>query len=296
MNNNMPRTDLALETREMLRGGGAEEIPGVEYRKDAISEINYHLLEITTDEGANRMGKPRGTYCTVEIEPVMRRDADSFPKATEAAAELLRRFLPADKPEFCGLVVGLGNRDITPDAVGPLAVEATLVTRHLKRFMPEDFAAFRDVSVITPGVLGTSGIESADYIKCICDCLKPDIVLVVDALAASSMDRLCRTLQITNTGITPGSGVGNSRNAVNSETLGVPVIAIGVPTVVDIRSIVPEYQIQGSPENPIDSNDMIVTPRSIDSQVACIGRLLGYSLNLALHKGLTIADIDMLLD
>lgn len=295
MNQNNPRTDLALETREILRAGDAAEIPGVEYKEDAILETYYHLLEIVSNEGAMRMNKPMGKYCTIEISPVMRRDEDSFPKAAEAAAELLRRFIPLDNPNFCALVVGLGNRDITPDAVGPLTVESTLVTRHLKQFMPDDFSAFRDVSVITPGVLGTSGIESANYIKCICDFLQPDIVLVVDALAASSMDRLCHTLQITDTGITPGSGVGNSRNAVNAETLGVPVVAIGVPTVVDIRTIMPEYQIQSTPGNPADSNDMIVTPRSIDSQVSCIGRLIGYALNLALHNGLTLSDIDMLL-
>lgn len=292
---NMPRTDLAMESREQLSAEGAESIPGVECKEGRIADTKYQILEVKSNEGAESLGKPKGTYCTIEIEPVLRKDAESFPKAVSAAAEILKRFLPIHKGEFCALVAGLGNRQITPDAVGPLTVEATLVTRHLKRYMPEDFAAFREVSVITPGVLGTTGLESADYVKCICDCMKPDVVIAVDALAAISMERLCRTLQITDTGITPGSGVGNSRSAINAETLGVPVIAVGVPTVVDIRSIMPDYEIQGDPEDPYTSNDMIVTPRGIDSQVACIGRLVGYALNLALHKGITIEDIDMLL-
>lgn len=292
---NMPRTDLAMETRDLLQKSSGAEVPGVAYKSETVQNTEFHILEITTDEAAKEMGKPKGTYCTIEIAPVMRRDADSFPQTVQAAAEVLRRFLPMEKEQFTALVAGLGNRAITPDAVGPFTVESTLVTRHLKQFMPEDFAAFREVSVIAPGVLGTTGIESANYIKYISDCVQPDVVLVVDALAASSMDRLCRTLQITDTGITPGSGVGNSRSALNSEFLGVPVIALGVPTVVDIRTIAPDFQGKDSPENPVDSTDMIVTPRSIDSQVSCIGRLVGYALNTALHNGITIADIDMML-
>lgn len=295
MSGYLPRTDLALESREIVQERKAGEINGVEYKEDNISGIKYQILEVTTDEGAKELGKPKGKYCTVEIEPVMRRDADSFPKASEAAAEIIKQFLSLGDKDFRALVVGLGNRLITPDAVGPLAMETMLVTRHLKRLMPGDFAAFQDVAVVTPGVLGTSGIESADYIKCICDSMKPDFVIVVDALAARSMDRLCRTLQITDTGITPGSGVGNSRSEINSETLGVPVLAIGVPTVVDIRSLLADYGAPGLSAHAAESNEMIVTPREIDSQVACISRLVGYSINLALHKGLTIADIDMLL-
>ena len=145
-------------------------------------------------------------------------------------------------------------------------------------------------------MLGTSGIESADYIKWVCDNLKPDKVIVVDALAARSLNRLCRTVQITDTGITPGSGVGNSRSAINKDTLGVPVIAIGVPTVVDIRSLLADMGDANSSEEAAKSNDMIVTPRNIDSEVACASRIVAYAINLALHEGLTVEDIDMLVN
>ncbi|MDR0951342.1 MAG: GPR endopeptidase [Oscillospiraceae bacterium] len=289
----MPRTDLAAEVRDILREASANEISGVEFSEEKYNGINYHILELLTDEASEKMGKPKGVYCSVEIEPVMRRDSDIFPSAVQAAASLIRRFMPENSPSTV-LVAGLGNRSITPDAVGPLATDATLVTRHLKQFMPRDFAAFRDVAVITPGVLGTTGIESAVYIKSICDAMHPDWVIVIDALAAGGMDRLCRTLQITNTGITPGSGVGNSRNAINTETLGVPVVAVGVPTVVDLRSLLPD-SVEALPTLENGGGEMIVTPRGIDSQVACIGRVIGYAVNLALHDGITISDIDLLL-
>jgi len=291
----MPRTDLALERRDFLMGASENELPGVKFKSDSISEIKYQIMEITDTTSAEQLGKPIGRYCTVEIEPVMRRESESFYKAARAASALLGKFLPEDKTEFRALVAGLGNRQITPDAIGPLAAEATLVTRHLKRFMPEDFRFFREVAVVTPGVLGTTGIESASFIQSLARCLQPDIVVLVDALAASSIDHLCRTLQITDTGITPGSGVGNSRDAINSDTLGVPVIAIGVPTVVDISALLPDVHLNAVEQEADKARDMIVTPRNIDSQVACIGRLLGYSINLSLHKGLTVEDIDMLL-
>ncbi len=148
------------------------------------------------------------------------------------------------------------------------------------------------VAVITPGVMGTSGIESADYIKWVCDNLKPGRVVVIDALAARSLDRLCRTVQVTDTGVTPGSGVGNSRSAVNSKTLGVPVVAIGVPTVVDIRSLLAD--LGGNNSVTPTSKEMIVTPRNIDSEVVCAARVVAYAVNCALHDGLTLEDIDML--
>ncbi len=295
MEKKMPRTDLVMEARELVREGLGGEIPGVDYKEDEIDGVGYHIMEIMNDEGANALGKPKGRYCTIQIEPVLRRETEEFPKAVTAVTELIKGFLPKDREEFCVLVAGLGNRQITPDSVGPLAVEATLVTRHLKRFMPEDFQAFRDVSVVTPGVLGTSGIESADYIKCICDLLNPDCVIAVDALAARNIDRLCRTVQLTDTGIIPGSGVGNGRSLINSETMGVPVVAIGVPTVVDMRTLFSDFGMEKAPEELANNEEMIVTPRSIDSQVSCIGRLVGYSINLALHRGMTIEDVDMML-
>lgn len=291
----MPRTDLAVEAREILREQNPDEISGAEFYEGDISGIKYQILTISEQDAADRLGKPVGKYCTVEIDPVMRREQDAFELCADALSRLLRSFFPQRAQTSSAMLAGLGNRAITPDAIGPLVLESSLVTRHLKQSMPEDFDAFRDVSAVSPGVLGTSGIESSDYVKSVSEKTCPSFIIAIDALAARSLDRLCRTVQITDTGITPGSGVGNSRAALNCETIGVPVIAVGVPTVVDMRTIVADLQPLKSIEQIGDANQMIVTPRNIDSDVACISRLIGYSLNLALHEGLTISDIDMLL-
>lgn len=282
------RTDLAVEARE-LSLGGAKEIEGVSYEKHEQEGNIIHFMEVMSDDGAKSIGKPKGKYCTIEIDSLTERHSDGFEAAVNALSAELIKIMPADWKNGCVLVVGLGNRDITPDAIGPLAAESTLVTRHLKEHMPEDFAAFSPVAVICPGVLGTSGIESASYIKSLCDNVSPSIVLVVDALAARSLDRLCRTVQITDTGISPGSGVGNNRCAITAETLGVPVVAVGVPTVVDIGTILADLNAVDATQLP---KDMIVTPRNIDTEAVSAGRLVGYSINLALHNGLTIEDVD----
>ncbi|MDR1132422.1 MAG: GPR endopeptidase [Oscillospiraceae bacterium] len=287
------RTDLAAEARELAAAGKAEELEGVSFEEIAAEEFKYQKLSIANEAGAAAIGKPVGTYYTAFLSSVLRRESGSFIAAVSALAGLLREL--AGEPGGLSLVVGLGNRNITPDAIGPVSAAAVLVTRHLKRHVPEDFAFLSPVAVVTPGVLGTSGIESADYIKWICLRLRPDRVIVVDALAARNPDRLCRTVQMTDTGITPGSGVGNSRSAINKEMLGIPVIAIGVPTVIDIRSLLLDMGEGTLSKKAIDANAMIVTPRNIDSEVSCAGRVVAYAINLALHNGLTVEDIDMLI-
>lgn len=288
------RTDLAMEARELAMGKDPNEIEGVSYQELAEGEMRYQKLEVTSKEGAEAIGKPVGIYYTAEISSVLRRESESFGETVEALAKLFSEVLGDVGGDSTILVVGLGNRDITPDIIGPMTVDSVLVTRHLKQHAPEDFKFLNPVAAICPGVLGTSGIESADYIKWVCGNLKPDRVVVIDALAAKNLDRLCRTVQITNTGITPGSGVGNSRNAINAETLGVPVIAVGVPTVVDIRSLLVEMGDKKLSQKAVSGNDMIVTPRNIDSEVVCASRVVAYALNLAFHKGLTIEDVDMM--
>lgn len=284
------RTDLAVEAREMSLGN-AKEIEGVNYNKSEVNGNIIHFLDVLNDEGAKQIGKPKGKYCTIEIKSLAERQSDGFGDAVDALSNELKKIMPSELKNGCALVVGLGNRDITPDAIGPLTAENTLVTKHLKEHMPEDFAGFFPVAVICPGVLGTSGIESASYIKSICDSISPSIVIVVDALAARSLDRLCRTVQITDTGITPGSGVGNNRCEITSESLGIPVVAVGVPTVVDIGTILADLSAANANNLP---KNMIVTPRNIDTEVVSAGRLVGYAMNIALHDGLTIEDIDLL--
>ena len=197
------------------------------------------------------------------------------------------------------LVVGLVTRDITPDAVGPDTVDCVMVTRHLTERMPEEFAAFRPVSAVCSGVLGTTGIESGDLVRAVTEQVRPAAVIVIDALASREPQRLCRTVQIADTGIVPGSGVGNARQAINRETLGVPVIAVGVPTVVDAATLTVDLAARaGADLNAADFGDagsLIVTPRDIDKNVRDIAKLIGYGLNLALHDGLTVEDVDMFL-
>ena len=197
------------------------------------------------------------------------------------------------------LVVGLGNREITPDAIGPEAVDHVLVTRHLKQLLPDDFIQFQMVSAVCSGVLGTTGIESSDLVRALVEKIQPTLVFAIDALAARELGRLCRTVQIANTGIIPGSGVGNARQALNQETLGIPVIAIGVPTVVDALTMTADLALKSGIELDVhslgSSGEMIVTPRDIDKRVKDIGKLIGYALNLFFHSGLSLEDIDMLL-
>ena len=287
------RTDLALEARELWKEGreAAEEIPGVTFEEQQRDGIHLSRLEIRSQEGAEELGKPQGIYVTLEIESMLRREEDAFESAVSLLAEQLRTCL-ALKEEATVLVAGLGNRAVTPDAIGPEAADQVIVTRHLKAQLPQAFTGFRNVSVLRTGVMGTTGIESAEVIGAVCEKLKPDCIIALDALASRETRRLCRTVQLTDTGIVPGSGVGNSRAALNRETLGVPVVAIGVPTVVDAGSLAAE--LTGTvPDSQIPESTMIVTPREIDQRIQEIARLIGYGINMALHTDLTIRDIDL---
>ena len=288
------RTDLAAEARELALGDQLSEIDGVQFEEADEQGVKYQKLTVLNKAGEEALGKPIGTYYTAMIASVLRRESETFNETALAISKLIKSALGKPDESGCTLVVGLGNRDITPDVIGPMCAESILVTRHLKAHAPEDFKFLSPVAVICPGVLGTSGIESADYIKWVCDSLKPARVIVIDALAARGLERLCKTVQITDTGITPGSGVGNSRSAINAQTLGVPVTAIGVPTVVDIRSLLIDMGDGTISEETANANEMIVTPRNIDSEVVCATRVLAYAINLALHQGLSVEDIDML--
>lgn len=288
------RTDLAAESRTLAMSKVSGEVEGVDFEEGAIKSTSYQKLVVTSDVGAQAIGKPVGTYYTVEIESVLRRESETFSETASALSEIIKNVMGPKSDNSCTLIVGLGNRDITPDIIGPMCADSILVTRHLKEHAPKDFEFFTPVAAICPGVLGTTGIESADYVKWVCDSLKPEHVIVIDALAARNLERLCRTVQITDTGITPGSGVGNTRSALNKEILGVPVTAIGVPTVVDIRSLLLDMGDGKLSNEAVSANEMIVTPRNIDSEVVCASRVVAYAINLALHSGLKIEDIDMM--
>ena len=295
------RTDLAAEARELWResAGKTDTLPGVDARESREQGVAVTAVEILDQRGEDALCKPKGKYVTIELDTVLRREEDAFSRAAEVMAGHIRTLLDL-RGEESVLVVGLGNEAITPDAIGPEAVDSVLVTRHLKNQMPESFASFRTVTAVRAGVLGTTGMESAELVSALTARLRPDRVIALDALAARRLDRLCRTVQISDTGIVPGSGVGNHRSALNRETLGVPVVAIGVPTVVEAATLVSELASRAGAEN-LDprrfgtEGDMIVTPRDIDRSVHDAAKLIGYAVNLALHEGLTVEDIDMFL-
>ena len=294
---NNARTDLALEAREVWQENAEEttELPGVSAKEFVSNGFSVTRVKILNEEGEQALGKKRGSYITVELTGISRRELDTFPRAIETVANELSRLLP--KSRGCVLIVGLGNDGITPDAVGKNTVENVIVTRHLVDTLPELFGKLRPVSAVIPGVLGMTGVESGEIIRGVTDKVKPDFIIVIDALASLRLSRLCKTVQITDTGIVPGSGVGNARAAITKESMGVPVIAIGVPTVVDISTIIQSFADDSGLEIPPEtlseySEKLLVTPKDIDVHVSDIGRILGYAINSVLQTGMTIEEMD----
>ena len=286
------RTDLACESRDVWTGTRGADPEGVSARSESRDGLAVETVEIRSEKASEALCKPKGRYVTISLDALVRREEDAFRRACGVLAREIRTQL-AMEPDESALVVGLGNPDITPDAVGPLAVACVLVTRHLKTRLPEEFAAFRPVSVFRTGVLGTTGIESAALVRGVVSLVRPDRVIAVDALSARDAARLCRAVQVTNAGIVPGSGVGNARSALTKDVLGVPVVAVGVPTVVDARTLCAD--LSGAESVLPEDTELFVTPRDIDSRVRDSARLVGYEIDLALHDALTVEDIDMFL-
>lgn len=290
------RTDLAVEAIENHKTAAA--LPHVRQSDRTLEGFAVHEVRILSVDAAREIGKPQGRYLTLELDALIRREEDAFPRACKALSTLLRELLPHpnDGPV---LIAGLGNRMITPDAIGPQTADHVIATRHLVAQSPAIFADWRPVSALAPGVLGQTGVETGEVICGVLDRVRPAAVIAVDALAAGRLSRLLRTVQLADTGITPGAGVGNARAALNKETLGVPVIAVGVPTVVDGATLAHEISSQlGQPAcEALDdlSQPVMITTRDIDREVADISRMIGYAVNMALHPHLSVADIDLYL-
>ena len=290
------RTDLAVEAIENHKTAAA--LPHVRQSDRTLEGFAVHEVRILSEDAAREIGKPQGRYLTLELDALIRREEDAFPRACKALSTLLRELLPHpnDGPV---LIAGLGNRMITPDAIGPQTADHVIATRHLVAQSPAIFADWRPVSALAPGVLGQTGVETGEVICGVLDRVRPAAVIAVDALAAGRLSRLLRTVQLADTGITPGAGVGNARAALNEETLGVPVIAVGVPTVVDGATLA--HEISSQLEQPaceaLDdlSQPVMITTRDIDREVADISRMIGYAVNMALHPHLSVADIDLYL-
>ena len=275
------RTDLALESKERLQGG-MEAVRGVvfEEQKDEERNVTITRVKIESENGAKAIGKPIGTYVTLETSELILPDEGSHRAVSEVLAMQLRLLVKEDVKSV--LVVGLGNREVTPDALGPEVVGNLYITRHILReygayAFPDKKVA--SISGIVPGVMAQTGMETLEIIKGILNETKPQLVIAVDALAARSVKRLGRTIQLADTGINPGSGVGNHRKGLNQETLGVPVIAIGVPTVVDAATIV--YDVcQDVDKIPSGIAGMFVTPKNIDETVKNLSYTISEALNM----------------
>ena len=291
------RTDLALEAKELWEESARETgaLRGVEAWSETREGFPIETVHILDQRGERALGTPAGRYVTLTMDGLLRREEDAFPRAARAVGRELGQLLDRSAPGGLALVVGLGNRAITPDAVGPKVHEHTLVTRHLVEGLPEHFGSFRPVASLSAGVLGTTGMESGELVQAVCRDLKPACVIAVDALASRSLERLCRTVQLSDTGIAPGSGVGNHRQALDRETLGVPVLAVGVPTVVEASTLAADLLGQEDLPPLGEGRELLVTPKDIDSQVDDLAKVIGYGISLALQPGLDVADLDLLL-
>ncbi|MBR0509956.1 MAG: GPR endopeptidase [Clostridia bacterium] len=276
------RTDLAIERQAKIPG----PVPGIETGERRYENCTVTRIRVTAPEGAKALGKPMGTYFTVRT--------DRFPDARvlcddrlTAVKDALRSLLPKSGGV---LVTGLGNPAITPDALGPKCAAMIFATRHIdeKTRRQLQMPALREVTAVAPGVTGQTGLEAQELIESVCRRVKPAAVVAVDALAAGSVTRLANTVQLSDAGIEPGAGVGNARRALNRETLGVPVIAVGVPTVVDALSVAADVTGTASGADPgSEYAGMMVTPRDIDTLIDNASRLLALAVNCALQDRLS---------
>lgn len=299
------RTDLALEARESVTEADSE-LHGVrveEYYREK-EDIRVTKVMIDTRNAARVMGKPVGIYVTMEAPALVEPDEDYHREISDCLAEELLSLIPNSEREQSILVVGLGNREVTADALGPQVVDNLFITRHVVREYGKaayNCSRMNLVSSIEPGVMAKTGMETAEIVKGVIGETSPDVLVVVDALAARSTKRLNRTIQITNTGIQPGSGVGNHRNALTMESLGIPVVAIGVPTVVDAATIVGDalekllkddaefdrVKYMGQYRNAFaELNNMYMTGKDIDAVVKRVSFTVSEGINMALEKGM----------
>ncbi|MDQ2085942.1 GPR endopeptidase [Herbivorax sp. ANBcel31] len=319
------RTDLVLEAHELIKEKELNEKkdpPGVDVDNSGTEDIKITRVKVTSPVGEEAIGKPMGNYVTLEVPKLKENDQTLYEDTCKALAKEFDRILNLNSNSTI-LVVGLGNWNVTPDALGPKTLSELMVTRHLLEYIPKEVdEGVRPVCAVAPGVLGITGIETGEIIRGIVDRVKPDVVIAIDALASRRMERVNTTIQIADTGISPGSGVGNKRMALSKETLGAPVIAIGVPTVVDaatmandtidkvIDSLINEskeekdfynmlknidrgdkYQLIQEVLQPYVGN-LIVTPKEIDDVIDRVAKVIANGLNIALHQGINLDDVN----
>lgn len=316
------RTDLAIENREMCKEGMGIEISGVKVDVEEEEHCKITRVEILNEEGEKKLGKKVGNYITIESAGLKQADQELKDDISKVVAKELKALIKPTKTTK-SLVVGLGNWNVTPDALGPKVVKKVFVTRHFfKAYQKDEDDTMSDVSAISPGVMGITGLETGEIIKGIVEKSHPDVVIAVDALASRKLERVSTTIQISDTGINPGAGVGNNRKSLNEEYLGVPVYAIGVPTVVDAATMVNDtiglivedmknhaesggefyemleeleeqdkYQLISQMLTPYMGN-LMVTPKEVDSIIDDISLVIANGLNVSLHHGIDLKDIN----
>ncbi len=296
-----PRTDLALEAHELAVKKSNSKIEGVIYNEENIETFKMTRVEICSSAAESATGKPCGKYLTLHTGTPWNETSDSLIRASRALSVLIEELAGGfDKKSSAILVAGLGNVTITADAIGPKALEHVIVTRHIKTASPSLFEnlGLYDVAALSPGVLSQTGVETTEIIKSLVDKISPSFVIAIDSLASKKLERLVTTIQLSDTGISPGSGMGNRRISLNKETLGVPVISIGVPTVVDAGSLAFDVverlskkskvspEIEGLFSSLSDELQYFVTPKDTDLIINCLAKVIGYGINLAFHKNL----------
>lgn len=313
--------DMALEAHDIVRGQTGQEISGVKMDKKSFEYAQVTIIQVQDAAAEKVMGKPVGTYITIDAPEIRQNNKQIHNEIAEILAQQLSTLLKIG-PDASVLIVGLGNWNATPDALGPRVVNYTLVTRHLKKYAPQDLSGgLRSVSALAPGVLGITGIETAEIIKGVVEKSKPDLIIAIDALAAQSSDRIATSLQLADTGISPGSGIGNQRMAINQQNMGVPVIAIGVPTVVNAAVIAHGaldqfmQQLASNPGtgetvknlNPLlleqivksvlgpYSTNLMVTPKEIDDLIESISKIIAGGVSIALHPAVDPEEFHMYL-
>ena len=276
MSDTYKRTDLALERAETIRTEAPlPEGIAVSTKKTSCFEITD--VSVTSDGAAKKIEKPKGRYITLETGSRLDMRPQNFEQSAADLADELRSLM---KARGSVLVVGLGNEAITPDSLGPRVISHIFSTRHIKTNAPSLYSSdLGEVCAFAPGVMGQTGIEAGELIKSVCEAVKPSLVVAVDALACSELSHLGKTVQLTDSGISPGSGVLNSRKELSKAALGVPCIAVGVPTIADLGA-----ERQGG-------EPLMVTPRSVDKLISCSAQLISSALNLALHPGLDLEEI-----
>ncbi len=317
------RTDLALEAHELYRESESkEEVPGVVVDTERLKKINITRVHIKNEQGEKALGKTVGSYVTLEIPTLIHKEQETFEDTIAVLADELKRLLKLEENSSV-LVVGLGNWQITADSLGPKVTSSVLVTRHMFELMPKEIEeGVRPVCAFSPGVLGLTGIETSEIIKGVVERVKPSAIIAIDSLAARRLSRVSTTIQLADTGITPGAGVGNKRQALTQSELGVPVIAMGVPTVVDaatmandtidlvIDHLMRQTEKDSGFYNTLKNLDrsekyeiirqaqgeelggLIVTPKEVDEIIEDIAEIISNAISIALHDSITINDLN----